>query len=95
MPSPRRCLRAADVERFVRERCFAPAQRGLVGIELEQLTVAADDPAACPDHAGVRAAVAAVQPLPGASRVTFEPGGQVELSSPPLAGVAAACAALA
>lgn len=94
MPSPRRRLRAADVERFVRERCFAPAQRGLVGIELEQLTVAAGDPAACPDHARVRAAVAAVQPLAGGSRLTFEPGGQVELSSPPLPGVAAACTTL-
>ncbi|MBW3626062.1 MAG: ergothioneine biosynthesis glutamate--cysteine ligase EgtA [Actinobacteria bacterium] len=94
MPSPRRRLRAADVERFVREQCFAPAQQGLVGIELEQLTVAAGDPAACADHARVRAAVATVSPLAGGSRLTFEPGGQVELSSAPLPGVTAACAAL-
>lgn len=95
MPSPHRRLRAAEVERFVRERCFAPAQSGLVGIELEQLTVAADDPTTEPDHAAVRAAVAAVDSLAGGSRLTFEPGGQVELSSPPLPGVAPACAALA
>ena len=94
MPASRRRLRAADVERFVRERCFAPAQQGLVGIELEQLTVAASDPAAGPDHARVRAAVATVSPLAGGSRLTFEPGGQVEISSAPLPGIAAACAAL-
>ncbi|HEV2767682.1 MAG TPA: glutamate-cysteine ligase family protein [Acidimicrobiales bacterium] len=94
MPSPRRRLRAADVEHFVREQCFAPAQHGLVGIELEQLTVAAGDPASCPDHTRVRAAAATVSPLAGGSRLTFEPGGQVELSSAPLAGIAAACAAL-
>jgi glutamate--cysteine ligase len=95
VPSPRRCLQAAHVERFVRERCFAPAHRGLVGIELEQVTVAADDPASCPDHAAVGAAVATVEPLAGGSRLTFEPGGQVELSSPPLPGAGAAGKALA
>jgi glutamate--cysteine ligase len=83
------------VEHFVRERCFAPAHGGLVGIELEQLTVALDDPARCPDHAAVRRAVTDLAPLAGGSRPTFEPGGQVELSSPPLCGAAAAGAALA
>ncbi|MBW3546626.1 MAG: ergothioneine biosynthesis glutamate--cysteine ligase EgtA [Actinobacteria bacterium] len=88
-------MRAADAEHFVREQCFAPAQQGLVGIELEQLTVAAGDSATCADHARVRAAVATVSPLTGGSRLTFEPGGQVEVSSAPLHGIAAACAALA
>ena len=40
------------------------------------------------------AIVAELGPLPGGSAVTFEPGGQLELSSPPAAGIEAACAAL-
>ncbi len=43
-------------------------------------------------HAEVAQAVAALGPLPGGSRVTFEPGGQVEVSSPPRTGPAQACA---
>ncbi len=37
-------------------------------------------------------AVAALGTLPGGSRVTFEPGGQVEVSSPPRSGAVQACA---
>src|SRR4051794_39656894 len=43
----------------------------------------------------VQDAIAAHLPLPAGSAVTFEPGGQLELSSPPQADAAAACAALA
>src|SRR5205085_2510401 len=39
--------------------------------------------------------VVGLGPLPGGSVVTFEPGGQLELSSPPLAPFDAACDALA
>jgi len=55
-----------------------------VGIELEWLAVDADDPARPAPPDAVRAAAMAAGPLPEASRLTFEPGGQVELSSPPL-----------
>jgi glutamate--cysteine ligase len=41
------------------------------------------------------ALTAAVEPLPAGSRVTFEPGGQLELSTPPAATVDAASTALA
>ncbi len=55
-----------------------------VGVELESFTV----PASCPDDLP--------RPeLPGGSRLSFEPGGQVELSSPPAASVGEACEALA
>ena len=50
--------------------------------------------AARADHAAVRAALTD-QPLPGGSALTWEPGGQIELSTPPLDGPGAACAALA
>ncbi|MGI8758872.1 MAG: ergothioneine biosynthesis glutamate--cysteine ligase EgtA [Acidimicrobiales bacterium] len=95
MPHPHRRLRAADVHRFVSDRCFAPAQRGLVGIELERLVFATADPTSQVDHATVATAVAAAGPLPGRSAVTFEPGGQLEVSSPPTQGSSAACAATA
>lgn len=91
MPTPHRRLWAADVETFVRERCFAPAQGGLVGIELERHLIPTEgtDPV---DHHAVRRATAAIGTLPGRSRITFEPGGQLEVSSPPRVGPSAACA---
>ncbi|MHB8466505.1 MAG: glutamate-cysteine ligase family protein, partial [Acidimicrobiales bacterium] len=72
MPSPRRGLSEADVRRFVEERCFGTGA-GRVGAELE-LFVTGDVP-----HTAVAEAVAG--PLPAGSRLTFEPGGQIELSS--------------
>lgn len=54
-----------------------------VGIELEWLAVHADDPSA-PASLDAITAAASRTPLPAGSRLTFEPGGQVELSSPPL-----------
>ena len=62
----------------------APDPGRHVGIELEWLAVDAEDPARPASLDAVRAAATAVGPLPEASRLTFEPGGQVELSSPPL-----------
>ena len=53
-----------------------------VGIELEWVAVPADDPVQPLTLADIAAAAPA--PLPGGSLLTFEPGGQVELSSPPL-----------
>ena len=55
-----------------------------VGIELEWLAVHADDPSVPASLDATTAATTAGAPLPGGSRLTFEPGGQVELSSPPL-----------
>ncbi len=92
MPSPHRCLRAADVESFVRRRCFAPAS-GRVGVELERIPLRAGDPSLPVDHHRLSRAVDALGVLPGGSRVSFEPGGQLEVSSPPHVGPAAACAA--
>lgn len=93
MPVPHRCLRAADVERYVRQRCFAPASEGLVGVELERPVYAVSDQRGAVDHADVRRAVAVARPLLAGSAVTFEPGGQLEVSSPPRRGASAACSA--
>src|SRR5437879_1113912 len=74
MPSPRPALTLLDVRRFVEDRCFLTGA-GLVGAELEWF-VTGDAP-----HAAVVAATAG--PFAGGSSLTFEPGGQVELSSCP------------
>ena len=86
MPSPHRALTQLDVRRFVEDRCF-PTGAGRVGAELEWF-VTGDA-----THAAV-ASAAANGPYPGGSRLTFEPGGQVELSSPP-GDLASVCGALA
>ncbi len=85
-----------------RERIAAGALRpsagGQVGLELELHLVDLRDPARRPGWDRVLevvAAVAASGPLPGGSRVTTEPGGQVELSGPPYGDVVAAVAGLA
>ncbi|MDQ3305454.1 MAG: ergothioneine biosynthesis glutamate--cysteine ligase EgtA [Actinomycetota bacterium] len=94
MPSASRRLSAVDVERFVRRRCFPTVQAGRVGAELEWLTVCSTDPLTTVDHEALRAVVARACPLPGGSRVTFEPGGQLELSSATCSDIGAACTAM-
>ena len=94
MPAPTRTLSVADVHRFVDEQVFPTTASGgpaesQVGIELEWITVARDGRACTPD------VLRDLLPdLPGRSRFTFEPGGQLELSGPPAAGLGAAIAAM-
>ena len=93
MPARQPSLRTDDVYRYVREHAVATAGCGRLGVELEWLTCPLDDPAGPVRFDQVRSAVAG--PLPKGGRVTFEPGGQVELSSLPYPGIAAAHAAVA
>ena len=99
MPSPAPSLAAEDVHRFVAEHCFGARGRGQVGIEIELLTYDTVDRRRRPDIDAMQAATARAC-LPGGSLVSFEPGGQVELSGPPdalagaLAGMAPDLAAL-
>ena len=93
MPAPTPSLTVADVHRYVDELVFGtPATGGLVGrvgIELEWIAVSRDgDPTNPVDLASL------LPPLPGGSRVTFEPGGQLELSGPPSVGLGRAIAAM-
>lgn len=90
MPSPTPVLHAAEAGQIAADLGFVarpPSDERLVGIELEWLTVALDDPTQPADLDRVHAAAATVTPLPHASRVTFEPGGQIELSSVPGCGL--------
>lgn len=90
MPSPHPVLTTGDVHRHVRDHCLAAGAGGSLGVELEWLTCPAQDPSAPVSYASLCAARDAVAPLPAGSRLTFEPGGQVEISSPPKEGIAAA-----
>jgi glutamate--cysteine ligase len=94
VPAPTRTLTVADVHRYVDEQVFgtgltAEEGSGHVGIELEWIAVARDRRASDP-----AALTALLPPLPGASRLTFEPGGQLELSGPPADGLGPALAAM-
>lgn len=69
---------ASDVEDFAR-RCFRGATGDEVGVELEFLVF----DRRAPNHQVPLARIAdALPPMSGGSRVTFEPGGQLELSGP-------------
>ncbi|MBG0830238.1 ergothioneine biosynthesis glutamate--cysteine ligase EgtA [Planomonospora sp. ID67723] len=81
----------AEVEEFARS-CFGAAAGDRVGVELEFLVF---DRSAVARHVPQDRIARALPLLPGRSRVTFEPGGQLELSGPagPLAQAVAALAA--
>ena len=94
-------LSEADAEAHAHGICFKTGPPSRLGVELEWLVRDGRDPALAVDHERVMAALAPLMTpgsLPGEGRLTIEPGGQVELSSAPAAGigpcVAAACADL-
>src|SRR5262245_43088406 len=92
VPAARRSLTTRDVRRLVDDQCFLPSASGRIGVEMEWLAIClADlDQPVPPELVGEAGAE-----LPAGSRLTFEPGGQVELSSPPLRGIGPACASIA
>ena len=83
MPAPTRSLTVADVHRYVDEEVFrtsgndGPTARQ-VGIELEWIAIARDGRDVTPGELRTL-----LPDLPGGSKITFEPGGQLELSGPP------------
>ncbi|MCG5218160.1 ergothioneine biosynthesis glutamate--cysteine ligase EgtA [Streptosporangium sp. KLBMP 9127] len=81
----------SHVEEFARQ-CFSGPAGDQVGIELEFLVY---DRTTAARHVPIARVADALPPLPGGSRVTFEPGGQFELSGPaaPLPAAVAAIAA--
>ncbi|MGH9008806.1 MAG: glutamate-cysteine ligase family protein, partial [Acidimicrobiia bacterium] len=91
MPGLRRHLNVDTLRRYIAERCLAPSDRGLVGVELELLTYPSADPSLRPPAAQLEGIERTT--LPAGSRITLEPGGQVEISSRPLPGLNRALAA--
>lgn len=89
MPAPRPTLTIEAARRVAAASGFDTDCPTGVGVELEWLVVRDGDANAPAPFDAVRDAVfdATLGELPGASRITFEPGGQVELSAPPAASV--------
>jgi glutamate--cysteine ligase len=81
--NPDAALTEDDVRRFAATQCFPEAESRAVGVELEWLVVDPADPLQTVPLARTREAARACGPLPGGGRITYEPGGQVEISSPP------------
>lgn len=74
------------VRGYVERVCFKTGPPGLVGTELEWLVVSRDSPRAPVPISLLRSLLDAAGPPPAGSRVTYEPGGQLELSSPAFPG---------
>jgi glutamate--cysteine ligase len=78
-------------------RAFRQAPPGTVGLEAEFFVLDRNDPQRIPSPDELRRLLATRSRhtrLPHGSAVTFEPGGQLELSTPPVAGPLAAIALL-
>lgn len=88
MAAPRPPVTPDDVAAACAGAFVGPAL-GRVGLEVEWIVVDGTDPRRPVPAAEVEAAVAGA--LPAGGRVSFEPGGQLELSTPPRPGPAAAC----
>src|SRR5205807_1668533 len=89
----RRQLTLQQARDHILERGFGNGGPSLVGIEAEWLTVRPQEPAAPAPFDALHRALGTVD-LPAASAITWEPGGQLELSTRPEPDAAGACAAL-
>lgn len=85
MPEPARSLTCDDAVEMICGWCDGDGDRQL-GLELEWLTVTGPE-GHQPLWEDLENAAAAAQPLPSGGRLSFEPGGQLEVSTPPVAGV--------
>jgi glutamate--cysteine ligase len=89
-----RPLSESDAEVYVASVCFKTGPPGAAGVEVERLVHDAADPKAPVTVARVREAMAAsAEALPGGGVITFEPGGQLEVSSACAPGLPALVAA--
>lgn len=73
---------------YITETALRPTPIGPAGFELEGHLVDLAVPERRPDWAQIRAFLLDLGALPGGSYVTVEPGGQLELASPPLPDLA-------
>jgi glutamate--cysteine ligase len=93
-PAPARFADRAEAEAYVASVCFKHGPPKLFGVELEWTVHHAEDPvqkldknrlaAALGEHAPPTLVPDSPQrPLPSGTPLTVEPGGQVEISTPP------------
>lgn len=95
MPAPQRTLAVDLVEAFVADEVFGPsADAHGLGVELEWLTSQGRRDRRLP-IAEATELIDRLSPLPAGSRLTLEPGGQLELSSAPFRTIDDVCTAAA
>ncbi|MDQ3147787.1 MAG: ergothioneine biosynthesis glutamate--cysteine ligase EgtA, partial [Actinomycetota bacterium] len=95
MPVPLRQLTLEGARDHISARCLEAASPDLVGLESEWLSVASEDHARAVPLDALERVARGAPPMPCASALTFEPGGQVELSGPPVADIGAGCTGMA
>ncbi|MEU9082952.1 ergothioneine biosynthesis glutamate--cysteine ligase EgtA [Streptomyces sp. NPDC048357] len=86
-PPPTASLSETQAEELIHGICFKTGPPLLIGAELEWLVLDAERPEQPLPPERLRAAHAAARTLPLNSRLTVEPGGQLELSSAPAASL--------
>jgi glutamate--cysteine ligase len=84
---PRTAVTEAEVEALVRGICFKTGPPRTIGVEVEWLVHELCIPQLPVTPERLEAAYAALRTLPLRSALTVEPGGQLELSSPPAASL--------
>ncbi|MEV0637350.1 ergothioneine biosynthesis glutamate--cysteine ligase EgtA [Streptomyces sp. NPDC050619] len=85
--APRTAVSEAEVEALVRGICFKTGPPRTVGVEVEWLVHELRTPRLPVSPERLEAAYAALRTVPLRSALTVEPGGQLELSSPPAASL--------
>lgn len=80
--------------RHIVETALTESAGGRVGLELELHLIDLADPGRRPEWDEVLAAATSLPVMPSGSSVTLEPGGQIELSTPPAADIVSSVAAL-
>jgi glutamate--cysteine ligase len=94
VPEPSRSLTVARAADLVTEWCTGEGGPDRVGLELEWITVRSAD-GTQPELGTLEAIIERVAPAPAGSRLTLEPGGQLEVSAPPFDDLRAAVSAAA
>lgn len=84
---PRSAVTEAEVEALVRGICFKTGPPRTLGVEVEWLVHELRRPQLPVTPERLEAAYAALRTVPLRSALTVEPGGQLELSSPPAASL--------
>ncbi|HEX2052792.1 MAG TPA: glutamate-cysteine ligase family protein [Actinomycetota bacterium] len=95
MTTSARSLSAADVTGHIRSTIFTCSVEGRVGAETEWFPVYEDNPSAYVPLDELRRILDLSCGLPCGGNLSFEPGGQIEISSVPGGSVAATCSAIA
>lgn len=77
---------ANDAARYIGDTCLNDVPVGRVGLEVEAHCFDLTFPMRRPGWDEINAIISGIPTLPGASAITIEPGGAVELSGPPMDG---------